>query len=105
MLGGIRKGAGRKPSPTPRSKTLNIRLTDAEHKQILALGGSSWVRSMLDMETRPAIHIGETKIQSVELILNAKALKMKPELVEGLLMDAITCINSALLSQQYPNGL
>jgi hypothetical protein len=105
MLGGIRKGAGRKPSPTPRSKTLNIRLTDAEHKQILALGGSAWVRTVLDMEARPAIHISETPIQSVELTFNAKAIKMKNELIEELLMDAITCINSALLDQQYPNGL
>ena len=105
MAGGTRTGAGRKPSTAPKIKTLNIRLTEAEHKLILSLGGSAWVREALEREKRPSIHISETKIKSVELIFNAKALKSKPEVVEGLLMDSLVCINDALLSSQHPDGL
>ena len=105
MAGGTRPGAGRKPSEAPKSKTLNIRLTEAEHKQLLALGGSKWVRDSLGLESRPMVRVVSTKSKSTELLFNAKALKAKPEIVEALLMDSIDCINSALLSLRYPDGL
>ena len=47
MKGGKRPDAGRPPATDPRSATLKIRLTQAEHARVMALGGSKWVRAQL----------------------------------------------------------
>ena len=47
MKGGACPGAGRKPATDPRSVIFKIRLTKAEHAQVMAMGGSKWVRARL----------------------------------------------------------
>ena len=48
--GGKQPGAGRPPAAYPRSVIFKIRLTKAEHAQLIALGGSPWVRAQLIAE-------------------------------------------------------
>ena len=45
-------GQGRKPSPNPRNKTFNMRLTEAEYLQLKASGGAVWVRAQLVRELK-----------------------------------------------------
>jgi len=43
------KGAGRKPlSPENRAKSTSIRLTEAQHKKFIELGGVAWLRQQID---------------------------------------------------------
>ncbi|POZ52976.1 hypothetical protein [Methylovulum psychrotolerans] len=43
------KGAGRKPlQPEDRAKSMSIRLTAAQHKKFLELGGIAWLRGQID---------------------------------------------------------
>ena len=45
--GGARKGAGRKPL-APEQATIRARVTLPQRERFLALGGSAWLRRMLD---------------------------------------------------------
>jgi len=47
MKGGTRPGAGRQLATEPRSVIFKIRLTPKEHAQVMALGGSKFVRAQL----------------------------------------------------------
>lgn len=47
--GGYRPGAGGKPLEIP-TKRVGIRLTEDEHTQLKALGGSKWIRAQLKRE-------------------------------------------------------
>jgi len=43
------KGAGRKPlPPEEKAKVISLRLTEAQHKRLIELGGITWLRSQLD---------------------------------------------------------
>ncbi len=48
MKGGKREGAGRKPSADPASKMTTMRLTPTQHAKYLELGGSRWVKRLID---------------------------------------------------------
>ena len=45
--GGARKGAGRQPL-SPGRATIRARVTLPQRERFLALGGSAWLRRMLD---------------------------------------------------------
>jgi hypothetical protein len=49
--GGKREGAGRKPSPNPATKLATIKMTPRQHARFIELGGSRWVKRLID-ETR-----------------------------------------------------
>jgi hypothetical protein len=53
MKGGKRKGAGRKPSLNPASKLVTMKVTPEQHKKFLALGGSRWVKRLIDEAVKP----------------------------------------------------
>lgn len=43
------KGGGRKPlPPEERAKSTSLRLTAAQHKKFIELGGVMWLRQLLD---------------------------------------------------------
>jgi hypothetical protein len=43
------KGAGRKPlPPEDRAKVISCRLTEAQHKRFIELGGVTWLRQQID---------------------------------------------------------
>lgn len=46
--GGVRKGAGRKPSLNPATKLATVKMTREQHKVFLSLGGSKWVKQLLN---------------------------------------------------------
>ena len=46
--GGTRAGAGRKPSPNPATKLATIKMTPEQHARFISLGGSRWVKAMLN---------------------------------------------------------
>ena len=48
MKGGKREGAGRKPSVDPASKMTTMRLTPTQHAKYRELGGSRWVKRLID---------------------------------------------------------
>lgn len=50
MKGGKRPGAGRPPSANPATKLATIKFTTTQHARFLELGGSRWVKIMLDQE-------------------------------------------------------
>ena len=50
MKGGKREGAGRPSSPNPANKRIAVKVTPAQHKVFLALGGSKWLKSLLDLD-------------------------------------------------------
>ena len=54
MKGGKREGAGRPPATDPARHTVKARLTDAQHLRWQELGGSKWLKRMID-EAREAI--------------------------------------------------
>jgi hypothetical protein len=51
MKGGKREGAGRKPSLESATKLATIKMTPPQHTRFLDLGGSRWVKRLID-ETR-----------------------------------------------------
>jgi hypothetical protein len=52
MTGGKRDGAGRPPSANPATKLVTVKMTPAQHQKFLEIGGSRWLKRML--ETTPA---------------------------------------------------
>ena len=46
--GGQRSNAGRKPSPNPATKLATIKMTPEQHARFIALGGSRWLKGLLD---------------------------------------------------------
>jgi hypothetical protein len=52
MRGGKRAGAGRPKSP--ETKPAMLRLTEAQRLKYLELGGSRWVKRLIDESTKPA---------------------------------------------------
>jgi hypothetical protein len=48
--GGKREGAGRKPSPNPATKLATIKMTPRQHARFIELGGSRWVKSLIDKD-------------------------------------------------------
>jgi hypothetical protein len=45
------KGAGRKPLPLEeRAKVTSLRLTEAQHRRFIELGGIGWLREQLDKQ-------------------------------------------------------
>lgn len=48
MKGGKREGAGRKPSADPATKMATMKLTPTQHAKYLELGGSRWVKRLID---------------------------------------------------------
>jgi hypothetical protein len=53
--GGTREGAGRKPinDGGAASATLTVRVTQAQKNKVMALGGSEWIRQMIDIARAP----------------------------------------------------
>jgi hypothetical protein len=41
-------GYGRPPSSNPASKSISIRVTPSQHKKFVSLGGSKWIREIID---------------------------------------------------------
>jgi hypothetical protein len=50
VKGGKQPGAGRPPAADPRSVIFKIRLTKAEHALVMDLGGSKWLKRLIDAE-------------------------------------------------------
>jgi hypothetical protein len=48
MKGGTRQGAGRPPATDPATKLITVKLTPSQHAKFLELGGSRWVKRLLD---------------------------------------------------------
>lgn len=48
MKGGKREGAGRPVSTDPANNSVKARLTDQQHAKWKELGGSRWLKRMLD---------------------------------------------------------
>lgn len=46
--GGTRTGAGRKPAADPATKLATMKLTPTQHAKFLELGGSRWVKRLID---------------------------------------------------------
>ncbi len=55
LRGGYRAGAGRKPAHEDgaATATLTVRVTDAQKAKVMALGGSEWVRQMINLARAP----------------------------------------------------
>jgi hypothetical protein len=52
MTGGKREGAGRPPSPNPANVNVHIKMTAQQHRQFLDLGGSRWVKRLIDLSIK-----------------------------------------------------
>jgi hypothetical protein len=50
--GGPNRGQGRKPSLNPAIKLATIKMTPDQHTRFIALGGSRWVKSLIDRHNR-----------------------------------------------------
>ena len=48
MKGGKREGAGRPPASEPATKLVTIKMTPKQHAKFLELGGSRWVKRLID---------------------------------------------------------
>ena len=48
--GGAGRGQGRKPSPNPATKLATIKMTPEQHTQFIELGGSRWVKGLIDAD-------------------------------------------------------
>jgi hypothetical protein len=48
MTGGKREGAGRPPSTDPATKLVTVKMTPRQHEQFLLLGGSRWLKRLID---------------------------------------------------------
>lgn len=48
MKGGKQPGAGRPPSSDPAVKLATIKMTHGQHAKFLELGGSRWVKRLID---------------------------------------------------------
>lgn len=48
MKGGKQPGAGRPPSADPAKKMAHVKMTPRQHAKFLELGGSRWVKRLLD---------------------------------------------------------
>lgn len=46
--GGKQPGAGRKPATDPATKLATMKLTPSQHAKFLELGGSRWVKRLID---------------------------------------------------------
>lgn len=46
--GGRQPGAGRKPAADPAVKLATIKMTPTQHAKFLELGGSRWVKRLID---------------------------------------------------------
>lgn len=55
MKGGKQPGAGRPPAADPARHIVKARLTDAQYATWVDLGGSRWVKRMLDQPSDRAI--------------------------------------------------
>jgi len=53
MKAGKREGAGRPPSADPATKLVTVKMTIRQHKQFLELGGSRWVKRLIDESMKP----------------------------------------------------
>jgi hypothetical protein len=62
--GGKRPGAGRPPAADPASKLVTVRMTTTQHAKFIELGGSRWVKSLLD--NQPDHEKTETESPSTE---------------------------------------
>lgn len=48
MKGGKQPGAGRPPAADPATKLATMKLTPTQHAKFLELGGSRWVKRLID---------------------------------------------------------
>jgi len=48
--GGKRPGAGRPPAADPATKMVQVKMTPRQHAKFLELGGSRWVKRLIDAE-------------------------------------------------------
>lgn len=48
--GGKRPGAGRPPAADPATKMAHIKMTPRQHAKFLELGGSRWIKRLIDAE-------------------------------------------------------
>ena len=48
MKGGKREGAGRPSSTDPATKLVTVKMTPKQHAKFLELGGSRWVKRLID---------------------------------------------------------
>lgn len=48
MKGGRQPGAGRPPAADPATKLATIKMTPTQHAKFLELGGSRWVKRLID---------------------------------------------------------
>jgi len=54
MKGGKQPGAGRPPATDPAIKMATMKLTPSQHAKFLELGGSRWVKRLIDAASKPA---------------------------------------------------
>lgn len=54
MIGGKREGAGRPPSTDPANKLVTVKMTERQHQKFLAIGGSRWLKRMLESAPKNA---------------------------------------------------
>jgi hypothetical protein len=52
VKGGKREGAGRPSSPDPARHTVKARLTDVQYAKWQELGGSKWVKRMIEEQSK-----------------------------------------------------
>ena len=65
MKGGKQPGAGRPPASDPATKLATIKMTPSQHAKFIELGGSRWVKRLLNEE------IGKTCNPSKNVLLSA----------------------------------
>ena len=51
--GGPGRGQGRKPSPNPANKLVTVKMTPEQHTRFIELGGSRWVKRLIDGSLTP----------------------------------------------------
>lgn len=59
--GGKREGAGRPYTLNPATRLINIRVTDEQHAQYMALGGSKWLKDTLAKHHAALVRSNATK--------------------------------------------
>lgn len=60
MKGGKQPGAGRPPAADPATKMATIKMTPSQHAKFLELGGSRWVKRLIDAAFGKLVAVDKT---------------------------------------------